>query len=261
MSAASGTTPRLLIVEDRNDVRELLVEQFRRHGYDVDVARDGDEVLVMARHTRPDAVLMDLNLPTMDGLEATRRLRGDPETAGIPVVAITAAPSHYGEGAAREAGAVDFVVKPWEPERLEEAVRNAIRRTHQGAKAPSGRLAGVRILAVDDEPDSLGAIVLMLSLGGATVDARESAAEALRDVASLRPDVIVCDLSMPGQDGFELLSRLRAAGVSAPVVALTAHAFSEQRQRALEAGFAGFIVKPVDPGTIVDTLADVLGRG
>jgi CheY-like chemotaxis protein len=263
MPATPGFPPRLLIVEDAADVRELLITQFRRHGYEVDVARDGSEVLAMARHTRPDAVLMDLNMPEVDGVEATRLLKGNPETADIPVVAITAAPSEFGEDAALAAGCVAFFVKPWEPKKLEEAIRHAITRRHQAAPpaaAGNGVLRGVRVLAVDDEPDSLGAVVLMLTLSGATVEARDSAASALKAAPGFRPDIVVCDLAMPGEDGFALLRQLRDAGIGVPVVALTAHAYPEHRQRAIDAGFSTFVTKPVDPATVVGTLAQALGR-
>lgn len=263
MSPTPGFPPRLLIVEDSSDVRELLVLQFRRHGYEVDVARDGDEVLPMARHTRPDAILMDLNMPVLDGVRATRLLRANPDTATIPVVAITAAPSEFGEEKARDAGCVAFIVKPWEPRHLEETIRNAITRGRLGraeTAASNGLLRGVRVLAVDDEPDSLGAMDLMLTLSGATVEARDSARSALETVATFRPDIVICDLAMPVEDGFVLLRRLREAGVTIPVVALTAHAYDEHRQRAFDAGFSNFLAKPVDPKTVVETLAHTLGR-
>jgi two-component system, cell cycle response regulator DivK len=107
---ASTSHRRVLIAEDHEDSREALRTLLEALGYDVAVAANGREAVDEARRQRPDLILMDVMMPEMDGLEATRRLKASAELAGIPVVAVSAM-----EGAttpAREAGCAAHVRKP-----------------------------------------------------------------------------------------------------------------------------------------------------
>lgn len=108
-------------------------------------------------------------------------------------------------------------------------------------------LAGVHVLIVDDDPDSLDMLEAALRYCGATVTTAATAREAVDRLGERAPAIVVTDISMPGEDGFWLLRRLRELprGATLPVVALTAHAGLDDR--ILRAGFAAYIVKPVDP--------------
>jgi signal transduction histidine kinase/ActR/RegA family two-component response regulator len=116
-------------------------------------------------------------------------------------------------------------------------------------------LAGLRVLAVDDEPDARDLLSLVLAQGGAEVRAAGSAEEALATLEGWRPDVVVSDIAMPGEDGYGLIRRLRARapeeGGRIPAVALTAYARAEDRARALAAGFQVHAPKPIDPEELV----------
>jgi CheY-like chemotaxis protein len=81
---------KILIVEDIEENWDMLARRLRRRGYEVVIAIDGEQGLAMAQSERPDLILMDLNLPKLDGWEATRRIRAIPETKAIPVIALTA---------------------------------------------------------------------------------------------------------------------------------------------------------------------------
>jgi CheY-like chemotaxis protein len=119
------------------------------------------------------------------------------------------------------------------------------------------------VLVVDDEPDARDLIKRILSDCNASVTTAGSARAALDAFRADPPDVLVSDLGMPGMDGFELLSHVRAFGATAggdvPAVALTAFARSEDRLRALEAGFAAHISKPVEPSQLIATVAKMVG--
>ena len=118
MIASDSTAPLVLVVEDYQDAREMYVEYLRFSGFRVAEARNGVEALERAFALHPDIILMDLALPRMDGWEATRRLKRDPRTARIPVVALTGhALAGHLEGA-RRAGCDAFVVKPCLPDAL-----------------------------------------------------------------------------------------------------------------------------------------------
>ena len=125
-------------------------------------------------------------------------------------------------------------------------------------------LDGLRVLVVDDEADARDLIGVILRGRGATVDAAASAAEALEAVERARPDVVVSDISMPESDGYELIRELRrrdaAAGAATPAVALTAYARSQDRERALAAGFQLHLAKPVEPDDLILAVAELAGR-
>jgi PAS domain S-box-containing protein len=125
-------------------------------------------------------------------------------------------------------------------------------------------LSGIRVLVVDDEADARELIKRVLSECDAEVISAGSAAEALELVRKHRPHVLVSDIGMPDVDGFELLKRVRALGEAAggkvPAIALTAFARSDDRTRALRAGFLVHVSKPVEPSELVATVATVAGR-
>jgi CheY-like chemotaxis protein len=112
------------------------------------------------------------------------------------------------------------------------------------------RLAGLRVLAVDDEPDSREFVGEVLRRTGAEVRLAGSAAEALELLSGFTPDVLIADVEMPGEDGYALLRRVREAGHDVPAIALTAHSSADDRVRALEAGFLHHVPKPVEPAEL-----------
>jgi CheY-like chemotaxis protein len=122
------------------------------------------------------------------------------------------------------------------------------------------KLSGQRVLAVDDQPDACDLLTGILSLQGAEVQTAGSVAEAMRILAVWQPDVVVADIAMPGSDGYELMRRMRANGYTMPAISLTAYASSEDRIRALAAGFQMHLPKPVEPYELVVSIANLTGR-
>ncbi len=124
-------------------------------------------------------------------------------------------------------------------------------------KAQTTPLKGVRVLVVDDEPDARDVIVAVLEQAGAVVASAGSAREALDSYRSQIPDMILSDISMPGEDGFAFLAKLRAldGGSEVPVVALTASAREQDRARALAAGFRAHLAKPIEPAVLASIVA------
>jgi len=109
---------KILLVEDNELNRDMLSRRLTRRGYTVVVAEDGEQGLALARSERPDLILMDMSLPGIDGWEATRRLRADPEIAAARVIALTAHAMAGDRERAIEAGCDDYDTKPVEMERL-----------------------------------------------------------------------------------------------------------------------------------------------
>jgi CheY-like chemotaxis protein len=112
----------VLLVEDQELNRDMLERRLRRHGIDVVLAVDGGAALVEALRCQPDVILMDISLPVYDGFEATRRLKADPQTRAIPVIALTAHAFSEDREQALAAGCVAFHTKPVDFPRLLEAL-------------------------------------------------------------------------------------------------------------------------------------------
>ena len=104
--------PRILYVEDNEDNIYMLARRLKRSGFDVLIARNGQQGISLARSEAPDLILMDLKLPVLDGWEATRRLKSDPQTARIPVIALSASAMNADAESAFDAGCNDFALKP-----------------------------------------------------------------------------------------------------------------------------------------------------
>jgi CheY-like chemotaxis protein len=130
------------------------------------------------------------------------------------------------------------------------------------ATQPPLQLAGLLVLVVDDDDDSRFFISTVLEGDGASVKTVASAAQALEVLPQLQPNVLVCDIAMPEEDGYSLIRKVRALsphqGGTVPAVAFTAYADSEDRARALEAGFQAHLPKPIDPGELVAIVANVV---
>jgi len=125
-------------------------------------------------------------------------------------------------------------------------------------------LRGLRILVVDDDRDGLDLVATMLVNAGAEVRPCSSAAEAFAAVQAWRPDVLVSDIEMPGEDGYALIRQVRGLAdtkvARTPAVALTAYGRVEDRLRTLSAGYSMHVPKPVDPAELATVVASLAGR-
>jgi two-component system cell cycle response regulator DivK len=125
--------PLILVVEDYDDAREMYVEYLTFTGFRVEAATNGLEAIEMTTRLMPDLVLMDLALPKLDGWEATRRLKSDPKTSHIPVIALTGHALAGHAERAREAGCDSFITKPCVPDELVAEISRVL-----GISSPSG---------------------------------------------------------------------------------------------------------------------------
>ena len=123
--------PLILVVDDYQDAREMYAEYLQFSGFRVAEARNGNEAVEKAFALKPDLILMDLSLPGMDGWEATRRLKADDATRGIPVVALTGHALAGASEGAKKAGCDSFVTKPCLPDDLVVEVRRMLSTVKQ----------------------------------------------------------------------------------------------------------------------------------
>jgi two-component system phosphate regulon response regulator PhoB len=146
MDVVSGK--RILVVEDEHDIAELLRYNLTKNGYSVMLALNGEDALRLARQTPPDLVLLDLMLPGMDGLDVCRVLKGDPQTAGVPIIMVTAKGEETDIVTGLELGAHDYISKPFSLRVLVARVRVCLRRTREPADA-DGAVVRYQDIVVD----------------------------------------------------------------------------------------------------------------
>ena len=149
-----------------------------------------------------------------------------------------------------------------DPARAEERRREVERRR---SRRGSVRLDGVHVLLVEDDEDTRKLLGTMLKRYGARVTPTKSAAEALNAFAADPPDLLISDIGMPDEDGYEFIRKLRALppeeGGLTPAIALTGYASRKDRERALEAGYQQHIAKPIEQADMVAAIAALVGRG
>jgi CheY-like chemotaxis protein len=119
---------KILLVEDNEMNRDMLSRRLIRKGYEVVIAVDGAQGLALARSEAPDLILMDMSLPVINGWEATQKLKADPQTASIPVIALTAHAMSTDRDPAMQAGCDEYDTKPIELSRLLEKIKTLLDR-------------------------------------------------------------------------------------------------------------------------------------
>jgi PAS domain S-box-containing protein len=148
--------------------------------------------------------------------------------------------------------------------RREERVHPRVDDDEALSFTPSQSLVGVKVLAVDDEQDSLLLLSTVLTQCGARVKTASSAEEGFREVQTWRPDIIVSDIGMPGEDGYTFMKRVkswaREHGIWIPAVSLTAFARAEDRMKALASGYQIHVPKPVEPAELIAVLVSLIER-
>jgi two-component system response regulator MprA len=151
-ASTEGRKPRVLVVDDEQAIVDFIKLGMRYEGFQVDQASDGYIAIDLAQRLQPDAIILDVMMPTMDGLEACRRLRENEATANIPILMLTAKDEVRDRVTGLEAGADDYLAKPFSFEELLARVRALLRR-HQrivAAGGPGGRTIQVADLSLDE---------------------------------------------------------------------------------------------------------------
>ena len=119
-------TKRILVVEDQEDDRQIIRDMLAGTDYEITEAEDGEQALAAVVKERPDLIVMEIQLPSMDGYEAMRRIRTDPALSSIPIIAVSSYAPNEEQQKARAAGCNDFVPKPYSPHQLLTKIRNCL---------------------------------------------------------------------------------------------------------------------------------------
>ncbi|KFE71097.1 response regulator [Hyalangium minutum] len=237
---AAGST--VLVVDDDLLMQQLVVGQLEPAGFKVVPAGDGVNALRLAREVKPQAIILDIHLPRLDGWSVLSQLKSEPHLSTIPVILVSVE-----EQRARgySLGACEYLVKPIEPDRLVEVVTRTL-----GTQA----LGTGEVLVVDDDAGTRELVSRSLRRAGFSTSEAHSGEDALLKARVSPPILVVLDLMMPNLDGFEVLRRLRAENLHMPVVVLTGKDLTSEEQSTLRNGLIAFVRKG---GHAID---DVIGQ-
>ena len=207
-----GSGPLVLVCEDDASIRAVLGETLRVNGYRAVLAAGGEEAVELAIKQRPDAVLLDLLMPGMDGWQTARALKDVPSLRGVPIVVVSVVDRLAGERAGPDAS--DWVAKPID----EQALLRAVERATGQADRPA------RVLVVEDDRDLANVLRAGLERDGITVAHAATGDTAVDLGRDFDPDLLILDLGMPALDGFEILDLVREDEMlrGLPIVVYTA---------------------------------------
>lgn len=276
---SADSTLRILIADDNTTVGELLLRTVNELGWKADYVSGGVRAVERVREAqeqgeRYGVVLMDWQMPDLDGLSAAQMIRQ--QGAGLPppvVIMITAYGREmladvYQEG---DAPFVGLLTKPVTPQQLAKTIQRAIKgismpspNAQSPVFHPSNRLAGLRLLVVEDNMINRQIAEALLSSEGAQVLLAEGGVEGVNmimtDAQSF--DAVLMDIQMPDIDGLEATRRIRANPrfATLPIIAMTANASKSDRQTCLVAGMNEHVGKPIDLEQLITTLIAQTGR-
>lgn len=263
--AEERSTKTLLMVEDSEPAVIQITDLLAESGYTIKVARDANEALEIMAAVIPDAMVLDLMMPGVDGFELLKTLREAEATAHIPVLILTA--KHITKDELRyltknnihqliQKGDVNreelkkAIASMLYPETQEKKVKHFMSRTDQ--RKPL-------VLAVEDNSDNMITVKALLSDHFRVLEAADGSA-SIELAKQYRPDLILMDIALPGIDGLEAFERIkRLPGLeNVPVIALTASAMTEDREAILSQGFDAFIAKPIIEREFLKVIQEVL---
>jgi len=245
---------RMLIVDDNQTNRRILREMLAAEGIKVDEVSTAAEGLEALRRVRYDIAILDVQMPDMDGFQLATAVRGEKKIARTNLLMLTSAGQRGDGERCRELGIRGYLTKPISRSDLLEALGTVL----AGSPDETGSAevitrhtiaesrASMRVLLAEDNPVNQQVAVAMLVKRGHEVQVVSNGREALDAVRAHDYDVVLMDIQMPEMDGFEATQAIRELpkGKDLPIIALTAHALSGERERCLSHGMTDYLAKP-----------------
>jgi DNA-binding NtrC family response regulator len=252
-----------VIADDEEEIRDLLAEYLQTHGWETFRAANGLEALLHVKQQHPAAVVLDLNMPRLGGIDALKRIRAFDPTIGVVVVSANADDNMRGQ--AEALGAKAILDKPLDLAQLLAALGG-----HDPAAAPEAAAVAApaavaaaaarpparrrSVLVVDDDPDVRGVLEEFLALRGYHVRASPDGAAAVRELAASAPGVVLLDIEMPGLSGVDALPTIKAMAPATAVIMVSGTMNVELAKRALAAGAFDYVTKPVDLPRLLESI-------
>jgi signal transduction histidine kinase/CheY-like chemotaxis protein/CHASE3 domain sensor protein len=266
----SGVGKTLLVVEDSEPQIIQLTDILEAEGFIVVVARNGREALESISHAMPDGMILDLQMPEVDGFEVLRKIRGLKETQSLPILILTAKHITSADLSFLRENHIYQLIQKGSLNRNEllNHVRSLIipievRDSKASVKGKNSKKSILKpnILVIEDNNDSLITLRALLE-ENYIITSVSDGYDGLAKAVLINPDLILLDISLPGMDGFKVLDEIRKntnlAGTQ--VIALTARAMKGDRENLLAYGFDGYIAKPLDNETFLNTIDEYLGN-
>ncbi len=239
---------KILYVEDNDDNVFMLKPRLERKGFEVLIAGDGKEGVYLAKNKTPDLILMDLDLPILDGWEASKQLKNDSSTKHIPIIALSARVMAEDRTKAMDAGCDDFDSKPVDFNSLMTKIRSFLPDENEpGDEKKSPADDQSKILIVDDNDDNRYTLSEYLKRQGFTnLVTAENGRIALDKLNENGFDLVLLDLNMPEMDGIEALRKIKSNEKlrHIPVVMISAADEIENVTQCIEIGAEGYLPKP-----------------
>jgi signal transduction histidine kinase/CheY-like chemotaxis protein len=270
---------KVLIVDDNRTNRRILEGMLKKWEMKCASVEGGAQALAeLAAAKKADAhyglILLDMHMPKMDGFEFVEHVREEPGFSTATIMMLTSA-GHQGDAErCKSLGISAYLLKPIRQSELREAIAKVLGTKDQQGATPlitrfslydaKDRENGLRVLLVEDNRVNQRLASRMLEKRGHHVDVAENGREALEKVEKQRFDLVLMDVQMPEMDGFEATAAIRArengSHAHLPVIALTAHAMKDDRDKCLAAGMDGYLTKPIKPQELDALLESYLGR-
>lgn len=246
---------KILTVDDNATNLELMTYLLNAFGHDVSGFNTSSAALQAATAQRYDLIIADVRMPDMDGFEFIRRYKDEAQPPA-PVIAVTAYAMVGDKERMLDAGFDGYIAKPIDPQSFRAEIEELLSKLKHEREHPA-------ILAVDDIAVNLEVLDSTLTPFGYRVIRADGVREAKLKLQRERPALIMCDLHMPGGDGFELIEYVKneARLHDIPVFVMSSTAWrTSEKLRALELGAKKFILRPIEPQALVNEVRDAIGR-
>jgi len=263
---------KVLVVDDNDTSRGILREMLESFSFEVTLAASGREALTeleTASESQPfELVLMDWQMPGMDGIEASRRIKNHKGLSKIPAIVMV---TGYGREEVmqqvEEAGLEGFLLKPVSPSMLFDATMKAfgaavpdmarVAQSKEQAAEAFKHIQGARLLLAEDNEINQQVAKEILEGAGLAVTIANNGLEAVNAVKAGNYDAVLMDIQMPVMDGYTAtreIRNLRSEIRNVPIIAMTAHAMAGDENKSIQAGMNGHVTKPIDPDQLFATL-------
>ena len=243
---------KVLLVDDSKVFIELEKSILSEEDYLTIEAPIGKVALEMAKTQNPDLILLDINMPIMNGFEFLVLLKKDERLKDIPVIIVSILPN---QEKGFSLGAIDYLTKPIDRQRLLKSVRRLTRTKSFKGTLPS-------VLIVDDDRELADLLRIHLLGGGFWTTCAYNGREAIEKAKEQIPDLIILDILMPKIDGFEVIEALKVNPLTRniPVIILTAKDLTEKERQALQLGTTRYLTKTLfSKEDFLEEIRDVIG--
>ncbi|SDF77738.1 Signal transduction histidine kinase [Duganella sp. OV458] len=263
-AAAQGK--HVLVVDDSEAARHMLKIQLGMLGLKARAVPSGTAAVAAMQLDPYDVLLIDADMPDVDGIDTLHRIASDPEMGAVPaVLMVTAYAREHHQDVIEQVRVTPFIDKPANPQQLRNAILSALgleaaQQVTMLSASPSlatQRIRGAYVLVVDDNSINQQVATEILQRAGVRADVAGSGEEAARMVDANSYDAVLMDIQMPDMDGYQATALIRKdpRHGALPIIAMTAHAVAGYRERCLERDMNDYVTKPIDPDTLYAVLA------